>query len=252
MGIYERFADFYAHGPYPGYSRRMAELVPLTLRKLDVHAKTILDVACGEGTFAVAMAKQGFDVTGLDLSPHMLGIARRRADQESLGVRLVLGDMRSLGFGSRFDLVTCWYDSLNYLLHGREILAAFTGISEALNPGGVFIFDMNTIYGLAVLWRSHPFFVAQDAPDIFDVHINSYDAETKTATKRIVGFARQGGIWDRIDEEHVERGYSLEEIRTCLADSGLEEIACWASLENWTAPGPETGRVWFVAKRSAT
>ncbi len=252
MPIYEEFANLYANGPYPTYSRRMADLLPATLRTLNAQPAMILDIACGEGTFAFAMARQGFEVTGLDMSPQMLDIARRRADEAGPSVRFVQGDMRSLSFEDEFDLVTCWYDSLNYLLHLRELEETFSGVLKALKHGGLFIFDMNTICGLAVMWRSHPFFVAQDTAGFFDAHINTYDFETNVATKQVVGFINQGAAWIRIDEEHKERGYSLDEIRTCLGNAGLKEVACWGSLHEMTAPGPETGRVWFAARRETT
>lgn len=247
--IYDKFAHLYTQGPYPKYSQRMAELLPAVLRVLGVQPRTLLDLACGEGTFAVAAASQGFDVTGLDASGQMLEAARRRAAEEGASVRLVQGDMRALAFTEEFDLVTCWYDSLNYLLDPTDLEAAFRGVAKALKSGGHFVFDMNTICGLAVMWRSHPCYVMQDASGLFDVHINSYDFEENIATKRIVAFLNQGSSWVRIDEEHRERGYRLEEIRACLEVSGLKEIACWGRLEDMAAPGPDTSRVWFAARK---
>jgi SAM-dependent methyltransferase len=249
MPIYDEFAGLYAQGRYPRYSRRMSDLLPAILVRIGARPKTVLDLACGEGTFAVAMAGRGMDVTGLDASPRMLALARQRARETGTRVRLLEGDMRSLGFEAEFDLVTCWYDSLNYLLSPGELAQTFQGIARALIPGGWLIFDMNTIFGLAVAWRSHPVFVMQDEPDLLDLHVNSYDFERNLATKRVVGFARRDGAWVRIEEIHQERGYGLDDIRTCLAGSTLKEIACWGSFEDMTAPGPETCRVWFVAKK---
>jgi SAM-dependent methyltransferase len=249
VAIYDSFAWVYARGPYPGYSRRMAGIMPAVLRTLGAHPKALLDVACGEGTFAVAMAKAGMEVVGLDLSDRMLEIARSTAEEQGVNARFIQADMRAIGLEPKYDLATCWYDSLNYLLSPDDLTAAFRGIAASLEPDAHFIFDMNTIYGLAVLWRSQPFCVIQDTSEIFDVHTNSFDFEGSLATKRIVVFFKRGVAWDRIDEEHIERGYSLGEIRACLAAAGLREIACWGSLQDMTEPGPETGRVWFVAKK---
>lgn len=247
-GIYQKFARLYASGPYPRYSRRMAELLPAVLRRIGAESKTLLDVACGEGTFAIAMARAGLEVTGLDSSQEMLEVARRQAGTEPLKLKFLQADMRSFSLGEQFDLATCWYDSLNYLLEPDDLTAAFAAVGRALKPGGVFIFDMNTTHGLAVMWRSHPFYVTQNTDDEFEVHVNSFDFENNMATKRIVGFVRQGSSWTRIEEEHRERAYPLGSIRTALQASGLREIACWGSLEGMTEPGPENGRVWFVAK----
>lgn len=249
MALYEEFARFYAAGPYPGYSKRMSDLLPAVLARLGARPRTLLDLACGEGTFAVAQAAAGLEVTGIDLSPRMLEFARRRAASEQVRAAFTLGDMRSLAPAPTFDLVTCWYDSLNYLLEPAELTAAFRGAEAALTPGGHFIFDMNTVYGLAVLWRSQPCYLIQEGPEVFEVHANSYDFDTRIATKRIVGFFKRAGSWGRIEEVHAERGYTLDEIRTCLADAGLRAAHCWGSFQDMTRPGPEAGRVWFVADK---
>lgn len=249
MPIYDKFADFYTRGPYPKYSQRMADVLPAVLRVLGARPGALLDIACGDGAFAVAAARQGHQVTGLDASARMLEAARERAAREGASVRFVEGDMREPGFTGEFDLVTCWYDSLNYLVEIEDLERAFRGVAEALRPGGLFIFDMNTIHGLAVMWRSQPACVIQDAPGIFEIHINCYDFETAVASKRIVGFTGKGDAWTRMEEHHRERGYRLEEVRACLAASGLAVESVWGSLQEMTAPGPEAGRVWFAARK---
>jgi ubiquinone/menaquinone biosynthesis C-methylase UbiE len=128
MNIYERFAYSYAKGAYPQYSAKMAELLPSVFERFGVKPQTILDLACGEGAFAVAMAKKGFHMTGVDLSPPMLQLARERAEKENAKVEFLLQDMRHLTFEERFELVTCWYDSLNYLLQLEDSEKAFAGV----------------------------------------------------------------------------------------------------------------------------
>ena len=219
------------------------------LERFGLKPERVLDLACGEGTFAVRMAKKGFKVTGVDISPHLLRLARERAKKENVNVEFLLQDMRSLPFEEGYDLVTCWYDSLNYLLETEDLEKAFTGIYRALKRGGLFIFDMNTIYGLAVIWQRHPCYVQQDTSELFEIHRPGYDFEKNIATLRITGFIKEGNGWTRIDEEHKERGYSLEEIRQCLKKAGLKELACWGNLRKLSEPEPDSGRVWFVMKK---
>jgi ubiquinone/menaquinone biosynthesis C-methylase UbiE len=249
MGIYEKFAYLYAKGPYPQYSEKMAELLPAVLERFGVEPQTILDLACGEGTFATAMAKKGFQVTGVDLSFHMLQFARERAKKENAGVEFLLQDMRSLPSEERFDLVTCWFDSLNYLLELEDLKTAFAGVYRALKRGGLFIFDLNTIYGLAVEWQRHPCIVEQDTSGLFEIHRPSYDFEKNIATMRITGFVKERNKWTKIDEEHKERGYSLKEIRQCLKKIGLKELACWGSFKEMSELKLDSGRVWFIVQK---
>jgi len=249
MSVYERFARFYTRGPYPLYSERMAETVSSVLERFGARPRAILDMACGEGTFAVAMAKKGFQVTGVDRSSQMLKFARERAERENVQVEFFLQDMRSLHFEEKFDLVTCWYDSLNYLLESKDLESTFAVVYRALRADGIFIFDMNTIYGLAVGWQRHPSLVQQDTPEIFEVHRHEYDFERNLATAIITGFVKEGNKWVRIDEKHHERGYSLGDIRKCLKKSRLKELSCWGNLQEMSELEPDNGRVYFVMKK---
>jgi len=250
MSIYERFAYFYAKGPYPQYSERMAELLPSVLERFGVKPRMILDLACGEGAFAVAMAKKGMQVTGIDLSPHILQFAKEHAKKQNVRVEFLIQDMCSLPFEERFDLITCWYDSLNYLLKLEQLEKAFAGVYRALKRGELFIFDMNTIYGLAVNWKRHSCYVQQDTSELFEIHRPSYDFEKNIATLRITGFVKERNGWTRIDEEHKERGYSLEEIKQSLKKVGLKELACWGSMQEMSELKPDSGRVWFITQKS--
>ena len=249
MSFYDRFAYFYAKGPYHQYSGRMVELLPPVLARFDARPQTVLDIACGEGTFAVAMAKRGFQVTGVDRSPQMLQFARERAERENAKVEFLLQDMRSLPFDARFDLATCWFDSLNYVLELEDIQKTFASAYRALKKAGLFIFDMNTIYGLAVNWQREPCYVQQNSPEMFEIQFPSYDFEKRIATTRILGFAKEGDRWIRMDEEHKERGYTLEEIRQCSQEVDFQELACWGNLEEMSEPRPNSGRVWFVMQK---
>jgi len=249
MSFYDKFATFYTKGPYPRYSQKMVVLLPAVLARFDAQPQTILDIACGEGTYAVAMAKKGFRVTGVDRSPQMLEFAKERAERENVEVEFLLQDMRSLPFEERFDLVTCWFDSLNYLLELEDLTKTFTGVYQALRKTGLFIFDMNTIYGLAVDWRRHHCYVQQDTSELFEIHFPSYDPEKNIAIMKIAGFVKEGDGWTRMDEVHKERGYILEDIRQCLQTVGFEELACWGSLEEMSELRPNSGRVWFVLQK---
>ena len=107
MSVYEEFAFFYTIGTYTQYSQKMAEILPQVLEKYQVKPETVLDLACGEGSFAILMSKTGYQVTGADQSESMLRIARDRAEEEQVQVEFLNADMRSLTFNQQFDLITC-------------------------------------------------------------------------------------------------------------------------------------------------
>ena len=249
MNPYKEFAQVYSRGPYPEYTTRIARLLPKILRRFELRPRTLLDVACGEGTFAISMARRGLHSIGVDQSAEMLRFARHRAREKGVKATFARMDMRRLNFDNEFDLVTCWYDSLNYLLKIGDLKKTFTCISSALRKQGLFIFDMNTIYGLSVRWQQYPSNVQQDSQGIFEVHRPEYDEGKKIAALRVTAFLRTGKLWKRLDELHREKGYSLSQIRSCLKAAGLTELACWGSIRKMTPPKRDSGRVWFVARR---
>ncbi len=249
MSVYKEFARFYELGFWPEYSRRMAGVFPAVLKRFGLHPKRILDIACGEGTFAVAMAKTGLRVTGIDLSPDMLALARKKAETEDVSIEFLNQDMRLFSFDAEFDLATCWYDSLNYILKTEELAKTFANVRRALKPGGYFIFDVNTIYGLAVDWQRYPWYVEIDSREMFQVISPSYDFERNIVKLKITGFFRDGDTWRRIDEEHEERGYTLSEIRRCFKKAGFVEFACTGDLAEMSMPNQWNDRVWFILQK---
>lgn len=252
MPLYNRFAEIYARGPYLAYANGMVESLPRLLTQFHIPTSPgrLLDVACGEGTFAVALAKQGWRVTGIDLSPQMLALARERARDAGVTARFQQKDMRRLTYDNEFNLVTCWFDSLNYLLEEDDLLLTFNGIARALKPGGWFIADMNTRIGLIVGWMQQKEYIQQDTPDLMEVHKHSFDYERMIASVHITAFLNKGGGWERIDETHQERAYSLETIKECLRSAGLEVAGMIGSLNDLTPVNAESRRVWLVARNT--
>ena len=246
MTVYDEFAHFYKHGHYPEFSRRMAELLPDVLELFNARPKKILDLACGEGTFAIALARRGFHLTGVDRSAQMLRHARERARRDDVMVTWRKKDMRSLSFAAEFDLVTCWFDSLNYLLDVNDLCRTFAGVYRALKNGGMFIFDMNTIHGLSVTWQRIPCVVQTDEKNLFEILRPEYDYESNVATLHLTGFRKTGDSWRRMDEKHQERGYTLAQIDDCLDQAGLYKLACWGSFQDRNEPQPDSSRVWYV------
>ena len=250
MTLYGRdFAEVYSTYGYNEFSGRVAELLPRVLAKIRVRPRQVLDLPCGEGTFAVKMARRGYRTTGVDRSAAMLHLARRKAREANVNIRFIERDIRSLRFHEEFDLVTSWYDSLNYLLRLNDLRITFAGAFRALRPGGVFLFDMNTPGTLSKGWQRHPSFVEVDARDAFVVHRSTWDGRKGIATLKVTCFVFRDGRWSRIDELHRERAYALTQIRTCLGRAGFIELACWGSIRKMTPPRRGDRKYWVAARR---
>ncbi len=248
MSLYNEFAQVYAKGDYPTLSQAVAEILPTIFKEYKIpNPGRLLDVACGEGSFALAMTKSGWQVTGIDQSDEMLRLAKHRAHQAKMDIHFVKQDMRFLDFNDQFDLATCWFDSLNYMLTKDDLQSTFNNIARALKPGGWFVFDMNTTYGLAVQWQKERCYVQQETPDLLELHRTSYDFENHKATLKITWFIREGEIWQKFEEEHVERAFSLQEIEECLQYAGFNTIYKFGSIRHQKPLQPDSNRVWFLA-----
>jgi SAM-dependent methyltransferase len=251
MPIYKRFASIYQRGPYVRFSQELAETVlPEYLDHIDFQPADILDIACGEGSFSVEMAAKRYRVTGIDQSEEMIALARERARTAGVRVKFSVADMRQLRFTEEFDLVTCFFDSLNYLLTIKDLREAFGSAFAALKPEGYYIFDMNTIYGLAVNWMREKTYVHNEADDFIEYHQHAFDYENLVATMEITIFKRRiGGLWERIQETHRERGYQIADLEFLLRETGFEIIGIYGSLCSRTEVHTNSPRVFFVCKK---
>src|SRR5256885_11541669 len=173
------FAQVYSKYGYNEFSARVAELLPGVLAKLRVRPYQVLDLPCGEGTFAIRMAKRGYRTTGVDRSSAMLRLGRRKAREARLSVRFIESDVRSLRFHEEFDLATSWYDSLNYLLTLSDLKKTFACVFRALQTGGEFLFFFNTPGAPLKGWEKHPTFVERDTKKAFVLHPSIWGGRKK-------------------------------------------------------------------------
>jgi len=250
MTNYRHFAKHYHSGPYTLFAERVSrEIFPHLIDLLDFHPKTLLDLACGSGIFAGAMAKSGLQVTGVDLSDELLEIARKNAVAEMVEVEWQQCNMSDFAPTKKYDCVTCWFDSLNYLLNVDNLAKTFQIACSALVPNGYFIFDMNTTYGLAVQWQRFPYFIQQETPDYLEITENSYDYEVGIAAMRLVMFERSGKHWSRFEEVHRERAYAVDDVLLLLQNAGFVVKHLTGDPRLMTPLGDKDGRMWVIAQK---
>ncbi len=137
---------------------------------------TLLDLACGQGRHAVPLAALGYRVTGLDLSPVLLGRARAAARASRLAVRWVRGDMRRIPFASEFDAVINIFNTFGYLATEAEDAAVLRAVRDALKPGGVFLLE--TVSRDAILRHFMPAAVDHLADGTLVLQEQAFDLQT--------------------------------------------------------------------------
>ena len=248
---YAALARVYEAAGWGGFSHDMADTVLALARPRGLPpGGHVLDLACGVGIACVKFAQAGYRVTGLDRSAGMLAQARQKAREAGAQVNWLERDMRDWQIDPPADLLTSMYDALNYMLTADDLGAVFGCVGQALKPGGLFIFDMNTIRGLAENWgtRTHINF---EGEGLFIVNRTRWDHETNTNTLVLHGFARRDdGLWEHWSETHVQRGFPIIEIRRLLSDAGLETLTVLdAHATGNVEAGPQTTRVLLAARR---
>ena len=147
-GLHARHYDLiYADKPYEREAQFVAEL-------LGRRSGTLLDLACGTGRHALAFARIGFEVTGVDYGDELLERARRNAAEAGERIEFELGDMRTVELGRRFDAVTCLFDSIGYPLSDEGVVAALSTARNHLEPEGALAVEF--LHAPAALARSSP------------------------------------------------------------------------------------------------
>lgn len=247
MAIYDRYAQVYDDSGQIAFSIKMIPYLDDLLRRHPAPGRSMLDLACGTGTVALSFAQQGWEVYGVDASSGMLDQARQKAEQTGQKLTLSQQDMRRFVLPHPVALVTCLYDSLNYMLTLADLEQVLRGVAAALLPGGVFMADMNTQVTLEQVWGNNVFFVERE--DMALILRSAYEPKTRLSTVHIVGFVRQeDGLYSRFDEHHAEIAYEDDELRTALERAGLQVEASYKCFL-FEPPDAETRRVMWVARK---
>lgn len=150
MSNYQTFAKFYdvAMGDQSGKISFLQDLIIAHAPE----AKSVLELACGTGTMLEGLSKK-YDVSGVDLSPEMADIARKKLPDADIRI----GDMADFSFGKKFDVVLCVFDSINHLSIWQQWCDTFDNAHKHLSDNGIFIFDFNTIERLDWLSNDPPY-----------------------------------------------------------------------------------------------
>lgn len=208
----------------------------------------ILELACGSGIVAVELAKQGHQVTGLDLSEEMLALAYERKEAAKVPLLLVEGDMRELEEYGTFDMVTCFSDSLCYLTEEEELSRAFAGVARNLKQDGAFLFDVHSLHQVNDVFPGYQY-IYQDEEDAF--LWESFEGDLPDSVEHVLTFfVRQHEdeeLFERLQEVHLERTYSLAVFTRLLQEAGFHDIQVKADFGRQEVAS-DTAR-WFFSCR---
>ena len=212
-----------------------------------IAGKRVLDIGCGTGLLSVKLAKQGAQVTGIDLSADMLNVAEERARSLSLSMQFFEQPMQQLNGFKNFDIAVIAIDSLNYLQNREDVVSTFKHIHSALAVGGKLIFDVHSTFKTDVIFMEGPFtfdngriayiWVAEEGEDIHSVY-----SELAFFVKCDIELFR------RFDEVHIQRTFPVVEYADMLMDAGFQIERIFADWED-EAPHEESERIFFQVRK---
>lgn len=198
------------------------DYVERVFRRFRVEPKTVLDLACGTGIPTLLLALRGYRLTGVDRSPEML--AALAAKQDGLPVATLRADMRDFALAEPHDAAICLYDSVNYLLAEEDLTRCFGCVRRALVPDGLFVFDMNTLYGLSEHWGTRT--TTREAGGVYSIWQNTWDPESRVSTLHLTFWEQPepGKVGPKFEEIHQERAYEQAEVKRCLLGAGFGTV----------------------------
>ena len=207
--------------------------------------RTVADLACGTGSVAAILAKMGYPVLGVDMSEEMLTEAAMKTMDLDPMPRFVCQKLQELRLPRAVDMAVCALDSLDYITNPDDCAEAIRRIYKVLNPGGVFIFDVNTPEKLQAM--DGQVFLDED-DDVYCVWRGEFDEKENICTYWMDLFQRQGNTWNRSYEEHREYAYSAETLTGWMKDAGFTAIQVFAD-RRLEAPAEGEQRIYIKGRK---
>ena len=217
------------------------------LNREGLRPRTAVDLACGTGSVSVLLARAGLRVIGVDMSEEMLTVAQQKAEGLENPPQFVCQRLERLYLPRAVDLAVCALDSLDYITNPDDCAQAIRRVYRALNPGGIFIFDVNTPEKLRAM--DGQVFLDED-DDVYCVWRGEFDEKTDICSYGMDLFQRQGKFWRRSFEEHREYAYSEAQLRGYLKAAGFTAIAVYGD-RRFGPPEAGEQRIYFKARKGS-
>lgn len=218
---YGVFSEFYdaltANVSYDTVSQVLSSL----LTRYGKSRGLLLDLACGTGSVSVRLAKKGYEVIGVDLSPEMLSEAQNKAYSAGQNILFLCQDMTALDLYGTVDAAVCTLDGLCHLPNEESVQAALRKVSLFMNPGGVFLFDVNSVYKHRAVLGNNTF--VYDTDDVYCVWQNTLLPDGVTVQMDLDFFepVSDAGDYVRQSERFTERAYPRETLEAMLKKAGF-------------------------------
>lgn len=245
MEAYNALARYYdvfnADVPYDG----ILAFYEALFARAGIAPQLVLDLACGTGAMSVRLAEAGHEVIGVDASSEMLAMAYGRyVDEDKIAPIYLCQRMENLDLYGTIDAAVSCLDSICYVTDPAVLQKAFARVRLFMNPGGVFIFDINSAYRLRNL---DEYAFTRECERAFCVYQADFDQEEQILTYTLDLFEQDGKRYRRFTEYHRERAYEIDTLISMLKEAGFTDVEVFGDCR-MEPPTPEEGRIFFLAK----
>lgn len=244
--VYDTFMD---NVPYEEWGEYLHGL----LLEYGVEDGLVLDLGCGTGTMTEILASKGYDMTGVDFSEEMLDIAMQKRTKSGQDILYLMQDMREFELYGTVRAIVSVCDSMNYLTEDGDLEQVFRLANNYLDPGGLFIFDMNTEYKYREMLGDQT--IAEERENCSFIWDNYYYEEEKINEYQLSLFVEDPvlsektgqDICRKFQEMHYQRAYSLAEVKAALEVAGMEFIAAYDAFTR-NPVHQESERMYIIAR----
>ena len=243
---YDDFSRFYDLLTDNVEYEKRADYFCRLLSMCGIKGGILLDLGCGTGSMSVQMAGRGYDVIGVDSSVGMLNAAQQKMYESGMQMLLLNQNMQEIDLYGTVDCAICVLDGINHLCNSSEVKKTFDKVSLFMNPGGVFAFDVNTIYKHKNVLADNVF--VYEPENLFCTWQNNYNSADNSVEITLDFFEEEDGVYYRSGESFTEQAYELDDIRKWLENSGFEVIGVYDDMTTDNVK-PDSERAVFLAKK---
>ena len=237
--VYDKFMD---DVPYEEW----ADYVQSLLMEYEVREGLVLELGCGTGNLTEILASRGYDMIGVDLSADMLDIAMEKRERSGRDILYLMQDMRGFELYGTVRAAVSICDSMNYLQEEKDLLSTFKLVNNYLDPGGIFIFDLNTAYKYRELIGDTT--IAENREGASFIWENTWYEEEKVNEYDLTIFAEtENGLYQKFEETHFQRAYDLKTVKRLIAEAGMEFLAAYDAFTREPVR-PDSERIYVIAR----
>lgn len=238
--VYDTFMD---NIPYEEWEKYLKSL----LYEYGVREGLVLELGCGTGNMTEILAQSGYDMIGADNAEEMLEIAIEKRMKSGLDILYLQQDMREFELYGTVKAIVSVCDSVNYILEEEELEEVFRLVNNYLDPGGVFIFDFNTVYKYREILGDQT--IAENREECSFIWDNYYYEEERINEYELSLFIREGDseLYRKYQETHFQKAYDLETMKRLITQSGLEYITAYDAFTK-EAPTRVSERIYVIAR----